>query len=149
MGQFTNQRRRFIKRNKHIWQRVVIVSLLAIFLQASITTEQAVPELVIYKDRPPLLSVNAKEVAKDLLNKEQFICLTKLIGKESAWNSKAQNPTSTASGIGQMLDSTVSSLGMNKSDSAVSQLVATLSYISRRHSTPCGAWKHFQKNRWY
>jgi hypothetical protein len=149
LGQFTNQRRRFIKRNKHIWQRVVIVSLLAIFLQASITTEQAVPELVIYKDRPPLLSVNAKEVAKDLLNPEQFLCLTKLIGKESAWKSDAQNPTSTASGIGQMLDSTVSSLGMKKSDSAVSQLVATLSYISRRHSHPCGAWKHFQQKGWY
>jgi hypothetical protein len=149
LGQFTNQRRRFIKRNKHIWQRVLIVSLLAIFLQASITTEQAVPELVIYKDRPPLLSVNAKEVAKDLLNKEQFVCLTRLIGKESAWNSKAQNPVSTASGIGQLLDSTASSLGMKKSDSAVSQLVATLSYISRRHSHPCGAWKHFQKKGWY
>jgi membrane-bound lytic murein transglycosylase MltF len=96
-----------------------------------------------------LLSVNAKEVAKDLLNKEQFLCLTKLIGKESAWNPKAENPTSTASGLGQLLDSTVSSLGMKKSDSAVSQLVATLSYISRRHSHPCGAWKHFQKNGWY
>jgi hypothetical protein len=95
------------------------------------------------------MSVNAKEVAKDLLNKEQFLCLTKLIGKESAWNPKAENPKSTASGIGQMLDSTVSSLGMKKSDSAVSQLVATLSYISRRHSTPCGAWKHFQKKGWY
>jgi len=149
LGQFTNQRRRFIKRNKNIWVRVVIVSLLAVFLQASITTEQAVPELVIYKDRPPLLSVNAKEVAKDLLNKEQFLCLTKLIGKESAWNPKAENPTSTASGVGQLLDSTASSLGMKKSDSAVSQLVATLSYISRRHSHPCGAWKHFQKKGWY
>ena len=149
MGQFTNQRRRFIKRNKHIWQRVIVVSLLAIFLQASITTDRAVPELVIYKDRPPLLSVNAKEVAKDLLNKEQFLCLTKLIGKESAWTPKAENPTSTASGLGQLLDSTASSLGMKKSDSAVSQLVATLSYISRRHSHPCGAWKHFQKKGWY
>ena len=146
---FTNQRRRFIKRNKNLWSRVIIVSLLAVFLQASITTEQAVPELVIYKDRPPLLSVNAKEVARDLLNKEQFLCLTKLIGKESAWKPEAQNPTSTASGIGQMLDSTVSSLGMKKSDSAVSQLVATLSYISRRHSHPCGAWKHFQNKGWY
>jgi len=96
-----------------------------------------------------LLSVNAKEVAKDLLNKEQFLCLTKLIGKESSWNPKAENPVSTASGLGQLLDSTASSLGMNKSDSAVSQLVATLSYISRRHSHPCGAWKHFQKKGWY
>lgn len=149
MGQFTNQRRRFIKRNKNIWVRVVIVSLLAVFLQASITTDQAIPELVIYKERPPLMSVSAKEVAKDLLNKEQFLCLTKLIGKESAWNPKAENPTSTASGVGQLLDSTASSLGMKKSDSAVSQLVATLSYISRRHSHPCGAWKHFQKKGWY
>jgi len=149
LGQFTNQRRRFIKRNKNIWVRVVIVSLLAVFLQASITTDQAIPELVIYKERPPLMSVSAKEVAKDLLNKEQFLCLTKLIGKESAWNPKAENPTSTASGVGQLLDSTASSLGMKKSDSAVSQLVATLSYISRRHSTPCGAWKHFEKKGWY
>jgi hypothetical protein len=150
LGQFTNQRRRFIKRNKHIWQRVVIVSLLAIFLQASITTETANPEpAIVYEPRPLLDQVSAKEVARELLDPKQFVCLTRLIGKESAWKPEAQNPTSTASGIGQMLDSTVSSLGMKKSDSAVAQLVATLSYISRRHVTPCGAWKHFQKNNWY
>jgi hypothetical protein len=149
LGKFTNQRRRFIKRNKNLWSRVLIVSLLAIFIQAGITTDQAIPEQIIYKDRPPLMSVNAKEIAKDLLNAEQFLCLTKLIGKESAWNPKAENPVSTASGIGQLLDSTASSLGMKKSDSAVSQLVATLSYISRRHSHPCGAWKHFEKKGWY
>jgi hypothetical protein len=147
LGKFTNQRRRFIKRNKNNWQRALIAILLAVFIQAGITTEQAVP--IVYKERPPLMSVNAKEVAKDLLNPEQFVCLTRLVGRESAWNPKAQNPTSTASGIGQMLNSTVSSLGMKKSDSAVSQLVATLSYISRRHSHPCGAWKHFQKKGWY
>ena len=95
------------------------------------------------------MQVSAKEVAKELLNKEQYLCLTKLIGKESAWNPKAQNPTSTASGIGQMLDSTYSSLGMKKSNAGVSQLVATLSYISRRHVSPCGAWKHFQKKGFY
>lgn len=149
MGKFTNQRRRFINTKIKLWQRALIAILLAVFIQAGITTDQAIPELVIYKDRPPLMSVNAKEVAKDLLNKEQFLCLTKLIGKESAWNPKAENPVSTASGIGQLLDSTASSLGMKKSDSAVSQLVATLSYISRRHSHPCGAWKHFQKKGWY
>ena len=150
MGQFTNQRRRFIKRNKHIWQRVVIVSLLAVFLQASITTETANPEpAIVYEPRPLLDQVSAKEVARELLDPKQFVCLTRLIGKESAWKPEAQNPTSTASGIGQMLDSTVSSLGMKKSDSAVAQLVATLSYISRRHVTPCGAWKHFQNKGWY
>lgn len=95
------------------------------------------------------MQVSAKQVAKELLNKEQYGCLTKLIGKESAWNSKAQNPKSTASGVGQLLNSTYSSLGMKKSNAGVSQLVATLSYISRRHSHPCGAWKHFQEKGWY
>ena len=124
--------------------------MLAVFIQAGITTDTANPEpAIVYEPRPILEQVSAKEIAKELLDPKQFVCLTKLVGKESAWNSKAQNPTSTASGIGQLLDSTASSLGMKKSDSAVSQLVATLSYISRRHSTPCGAWKHFQKNRWY
>jgi hypothetical protein len=155
LGKFTNQRRRFIKRNKNLWQKALIAILLAVFLQASITTEQASPEqaspepAIVYEPRPLLDQVSAKEIARELLNRRQFVCLTRLIGKESAWKPKAQNPTSTASGIGQMLDSTVSSLGMKKSDSAVAQLVATLSYISRRHSTPCGAWNHFQKNRWY
>jgi len=95
------------------------------------------------------MQVSAKEVAKELLNKEQYSCLTKLIGRESAWKITAQNPTSTASGLGQLLNSTYSSLGMKKSDSGISQLVATLSYISRRHSHPCGAWKHFQEKGWY
>ena len=104
---------------------------------------------VEYKERPPLMQVSAKEVAKELLNKEQYKCLTKLIGKESAWRETAKNPISTASGIGQLLDSTYSSLGMKKSNAGVSQLVATLSYISRRHSHPCGAWKHFQEKGWY
>lgn len=147
MGQFTNQRRRFIKRNKTLWQRVVIVSLLAIFIQTNISTEQAVP--IVYKDRPPLMSVNAKEVARELLNKEQFLCLTKLVGKESGWKASAQNPNSSASGLGQLLDSTYSRLGMKQSDSGVAQLVATLSYIHRRWVTPCNAWQNWQKHKSY
>jgi len=95
------------------------------------------------------MQVSAKQVAQELLNKQQYKCFTKLIGKESAWNPKAENAVSTASGIGQLLDSTYSSLGMKKSNAGVSQLVATLSYISRRHSHPCGAWKHFQKKGYY
>ena len=95
------------------------------------------------------MQVSAKEVAKELLDENQYLCLTRLIGKESAWQPKAKNPTSTASGIGQLLNSTVSSRGMKKSNAGVAQLVATLSYISRRHSHPCGAWNHFKEKGWY
>lgn len=121
--------------------------MIAVLLVQLGSPQPAVP--VTYEPRPPLMQVKAKQVAKELLTKEQFSCFTKLIGKESAWNPKAENPISTASGIGQMLDSTYSSLGMKKSKTGISQLVATLSYISRRHSTPCGAWKHFQETGWY
>lgn len=124
-----------------------MVVLIAVLLAQLTTPQPAVP--VIYKDRPPLMQVSAKEVAKELLNKEQYSCLTKLIGRESAWNPKAQNPISSASGIGQMLNSTYSNLGMNKAKTGVSQLVGTLAYISRRHITPCNAWKHFQEKGWY
>ena len=95
------------------------------------------------------MQVNAKAVAKELLTKEQYSCLTKLIGKESAWVPSAKNPTSSASGIGQMLDSTYEGLGMKKQKAGVTQLVATLAYISRRHVNPCNAWKHFQEKGWY
>lgn len=95
------------------------------------------------------MSVNAKEVAQELLNKEQFVCLAKLVGKESGWRVNAQNPNSSASGLGQLLDSTYSRLGMQKSDSGVAQLVATLSYIHRRWVTPCNAWRNWQKHGSY
>ena len=109
--------------------------------------QQAVP--IVYEPRPPLLQVDAKAIAKELLNKKQYGCLAKLLGKESAWKSTAKNPTSSASGIGQLLSSTYKNLGMRKTDAGVSQLVATLAYISRRHLHPCGALKHFQNKGWY
>ena len=95
------------------------------------------------------MQVSAKEVAKELLTKEQYSCFTKLIGKESGWRPEAKNPTSSASGIGQILKSTYNGLGMKKTDAGVTQLVATLAYIHRRHITPCNAWKHFQDKGWY
>jgi membrane-bound lytic murein transglycosylase MltF len=124
-----------------------LLVLIAVLLLQVTTPTPAVP--VVFKERPPLMQVSAKEVAKELLTKEQYLCFTKLIGKESAWNPKAQNPKSTASGIGQILKSTYNGLGMKKTDAGVTQLVATLAYIHRRHVTPCGAWEHFKEKGWY
>jgi hypothetical protein len=116
----------------------------------TITATPAIPELVIYKDRPALMQVNAKEVARELLTTEQFKCFSALMGKESAWQDK-KNPTSTASGVGQLLDGTYRNLGMKRSKSTVAQTVAALAYIGRRYgsSGPCGAWEHFKRNNYY
>lgn len=110
----------------------------------------AVPQLVIYKDRPALMQVNPKEVARELLTAKQFRCFNFLMSKESAWSDK-KNPTSTASGVGQLLDGTYRNLGMKRSKSTVAQTIAALAYIGRKYgsSGPCGAWEHFKRNNFY
>jgi hypothetical protein len=123
----------------------------SMIVNAGFAPQTAIPAtpVVIYKDRPILDQVNAKKLAKELLSKEQYQCLAKLLGKESAWRAQAKNPESSAKGIGQLLDATYRNLGMKHSEASVPQLVATLAYIHRRHVTPCNAWAHFKDNLWY
>ena len=123
----------------------------SMFVNAAFAPQQAVPATVIYKERPALMQVNPKQIARELLTKKQFSCFTKLVGKESAWKPTAKNPESSARGIGQLLKGTYQNLGMKHSESGVAQTVATLAYIGRKYgsSGPCGAWQHFQRKGWY
>jgi hypothetical protein len=127
-----------------------VVSISTSLIVQTITATPAIPEVVIYKDRPPLMQVNPKEVARELLTAKQFKCFSSLMGKESAWMDK-KNPTSSASGVGQLLDGTYRNLGMKRSKSTVAQTIASLAYIGRRYgsSGPCGAWEHFKRNNFY
>jgi hypothetical protein len=79
----------------------------------------------------------------------QFSCLEKLWGKESGWNPNAQNPTSTAYGIPQFLDSTWAGTGIAKTSDGYRQIDAGLIYIDSRYGAPCGAWNHSQSTGWY
>jgi hypothetical protein len=123
----------------------------SMFVNAAFAPQPAIPATVIYKERPALMQVNPKQIARELLTKKQYSCFTKLIGKESAWKPSAKNPKSSAKGIGQLLDSTYRNLGMKHSEAGVPQVVATLAYIGRKYGSggPCAAWKHFQRHNWY
>jgi hypothetical protein len=79
----------------------------------------------------------------------QFSCLEKLWGKESGWNPNAQNPSSTAYGIPQFLDSTWAGTGIAKTSDGYRQIDAGLIYIQKRFGSPCGAWSHSQSQGWY
>ncbi|MCW2538198.1 MAG: uncharacterized protein JWQ26_3897, partial [Modestobacter sp.] len=79
----------------------------------------------------------------------QFSCLESLWGKESGWNPKAQNPTSTAFGIPQFLDSTWAGTGIAKTTDGYRQIDAGLIYIDSRYGSPCGAWSHSKSTGWY
>jgi hypothetical protein len=129
--------------------QIVGTSLAIATLTNALSAPTASP--IVYAQRPPLMQVDAKAVARELLTDKQFRCLTRLIGKESAWNPKAKNPSSTAIGIGQLLESTYQNIGMKHSEAQVPQLIATLAYIGRKYGSagPCGAWRHWQKNNWY
>ena len=121
----------------------------SMFVNAAFAPQPTIPASIIYKERPILKQVDAKQLAKKLLTKKEYSCLAKLLGKESAWKPTAKNPTSSAKGIGQLLDATYRNLGMKHTEASVPQLVATLAYIHRRHLTPCKAWSHFKEKNYY
>jgi hypothetical protein len=82
-------------------------------------------------------------------NASEFSCLENLWGKESGWNPTAQNPTSTAYGIPQFLDSTWAGTGIAKTSDGYRQIDAGLIYIENRYGAPCAAWGHSQAHNWY
>lgn len=77
---------------------------------------------------------------------KQMSCLSKLWGKESAWNPKAYNKIRVqgrnAGGIPQLL-------GLDPNTAPVKQIERGLDYIYHRYDTPCNAWKHFKKHGWH
>ena len=73
---------------------------------------------------------------------KQFVCLEKLYTKESNWRPKATNPKSTAYGIPQLLKL--------KETNPYKQIDLGLKYIDKRYKgSPCLAWAHYKKHRWY
>ena len=92
--------------------------------------------------------VTYKEYALHLLNYDyvQHKCLTKLYGKESAWNPKAiGNLTGTKKvyGIPQGKSEWL------KDQDGYSQVRWGLSYIDNRHLTACQALDHWRVHNWY
>lgn len=74
--------------------------------------------------------------------------LVSLWTKESGWNSNAQNPTSTAYGIAQFLNTTWAPYGAKTSDPAT-QIKYGIQYIEQRYGSPVMAWAHETANNWY
>ena len=72
-----------------------------------------------------------------------------LIGKESGCRPTAQNPTSTAYGIFQFLDSTWASVGCVKTPDPVEQMRCGTKYVMQRYGSWAGARSFWQRNHWY
>ncbi len=69
--------------------------------------------------------------------------------KESGWRNTAQNPTSTAYGIGQFLNSTWAGVGIAKTSDPYLQVLAMARYIKNRYGSPSRALAFHYANNWY
>lgn len=81
--------------------------------------------------------------------KGQWDDLDALVSQESGWNPKADNPTSSAYGLFQFLDSTRDNYGISTGSPLKKQVRAGLDYIKDRYGNPEGAWDFHQGNNWY
>jgi hypothetical protein len=86
----------------------------------------------------------------ELLDKKSGQCLKNILQAESHFNPKAKNPTSTAKGVGQLLEQTYKNLGLKHSADPLAQVVAAIAYGSRHYNGNfCKAWKiHQAKGTW-
>lgn len=79
---------------------------------------------------------------------DQWNALSQLVSHESGFNNTAQNPTSTAYGMFQFLDSTWPD-DIPKTSDPWKQTQAGLRYIKDRYGDPNGAWDFWQDHNWY
>lgn len=128
-----------------------VALLLIISITNTLTSGQPIK---IVKIEVPVVMNNQQKVeafVNELMTKRQASCLLWIFDKESHMNPKAKNPTSSARGIGQLLDSTYANIGLKHSADPIAQVVASIAYISRHYGSDgaCAAKAFWQKNSYY
>ena len=100
-------------------------------------------------DSAPIKTIDPKTYIRFNYEDKQAICLIKLYGKESAFNSKAIGNLDSPSksyvyGIPQLKNPII------KDMDPLEQLNYGFKYITHRYDgLPCKAWKHWQKKGWH
>jgi len=125
--------------------------LLIISITNGLTSGQPIKVVTI---QVPVVMNNQQKVqafVNELMTKRQANCLLWIFDKESHINPNAKNPTSTAKGIGQLLDSTYKNLGLKHSADPIAQVVAAIAYVSRHYGSDgaCAAKAFWLKNSYY
>jgi hypothetical protein len=90
-----------------------------------------------------------QEYLKDIIPEREESCYFNIIDKESKWNPLAQNPKSTAFGIGQFLNSTWGLVDSKKTKNPYDQIDAMVEYVKVVYGDGCKAWDFRYRNGWY
>jgi hypothetical protein len=95
--------------------------------------------------------VAAMAAAKYGWGGNEWAALKELVQNESSWNPNAQNPSSSAYGLFQFLNSTWATVGGRKTSDPRLQAEYGLAYLAQRYGSPSAAlrfWKS-QDPHWY
>jgi len=94
-------------------------------------------------------AIQPKDYVRIVLPKKEAICLSRLIGKESAWNHKAVGNLSSPNknyvyGLLQLKNPIV------KDKTPIEQIHYGLKYIDHRYQgNACNAWEHWKAKGWH
>jgi membrane-bound lytic murein transglycosylase MltF len=120
---------------------------------ASLTLHIANAEAPVQEVKIPVHIEDHKAFAYALVeykwDSDQWKYFDQIIIKESGWKSNAQNPTSSAYGLAQFLDSTWSLVGCKKTDDPDEQIVCATKYVSKVYGSPQRAYQHHVDHNWY
>lgn len=100
-------------------------------------------------DGGDIRAIEPKEYVRLVLDKREAICLSRLIGKESAWNTQAignlNSPNKNYTyGLLQLKNPIV------KDKDAITQIHYGLRYIDHRYQgDTCNAWRHWLRKGWH
>lgn len=127
------------------WDRVAILLALILLSTIAINSVKVEESKTVHVWTREDSKAYAKDAVNDWAHK-QYVCLSSMWGKESAWKHTAVNPEKVmgkyAGGIPQLL-------GMSPATPPTIQIDRGLDYIYHRYGTPCKAWEFHKKNGWY
>lgn len=135
---------------KYIIIFLLLTLSLLVYPQRVVSEEiHIVKESIVEVQPLPEIKVYAKQQVVDRWGEAEWEAFNTIIMKESKWNSNAQNPYSSAYGLGQFLNSTWATVGCTKTNDKYTQIDCTIKYISQRYKTPTRALNFHLKNNYY
>lgn len=138
---------------------IKILALVALIFAINILLWALLPAKTVgyvYAEEPKVLSLRDFSVEdyakiKSAINwgADGWVYFDKIITKESNWNPTAQNPTSTAYGLAQFLNSTWATVDCEKTSDPYTQIDCAIEYINGRYGTSERAWEFHTVNNYY
>jgi len=124
---------------------IIIFLLLLLLPLAVLGTKPKEPKEI----QIPNVRLYAFESVTTKWNLTEWYHFIDLIERESKWDNTAQNPNSSAYGIGQFLNSTWEIVDCEKTSNPYIQIDCMIKYVETRYEYPQKAIQYHYRHNWY